>query len=57
LIVIGLLGLDKLIDFKINNLVFYGEAVALALFGVSWLTKAELIYKDPKEEVETEDLL
>jgi hypothetical protein len=28
-------------------LIFWGETVCLVLFGTSWLTKGELILKDP----------
>jgi uncharacterized membrane protein YiaA len=37
---------------KQYNLVFWGEAIALVAFGISWLTKAEWLYwTDPAEQV------
>jgi F0F1-type ATP synthase assembly protein I len=46
---LGYLGIINESYYESNNLTFWMEAIAIEAFGISWLTKAELIFGDKKK--------
>ena len=41
--------------FEIKQFIFSFESIALVAFGIAWLTKAEIFFPDPPEDVKVDD--